>query len=569
MHREAIERRRDRAAAPAGRHMAAPGGPVLGAAERKWRRVWGDELARTMLLVNVAAVVERADEALLPAVYHEISVTFGIAPAALGTLTLMRALFQTLSYPLAAHLAVRHDRVHVIALGALIWGVATAAVGLAATYYQVMAARAINGVGLALVIPAIQALVADCAPPAARGLAFGWLQLVSNFGSVLGGAAGLLLAGAPLWGVAGWRWAFHLVAAVSLALAALLFFGGRDPQAPPPADEKEGWRGAARELLGGAAHVLRLRTFRILVAQGVVGSFPWAAMAFCTLWLELLGFSHAATGALLALMAAAGSAGALFGGWLGDWAAARHPDSGRIACAQFSAGVAVPIVAVLLRVLPPDTSWAAVYAALLVLFGLLCTWNAPATNNPIFAEIVPPRLRTSIYALDRTFEMALASFAPAIVGLLTEDLYGYKPQPKGAAQNTVAVDKANAEALAKGLCATMVVPLILCSSLYTFLYWTYPVDRDRARAEQFEGIQLAGQGAPLAAAGKDDDEEDGLIHGARSEEGRLLVSRGDSHERGHLVSEGNEDRDGRGHLMSRDEKEFSFPRFVENGTEGP
>jgi hypothetical protein len=38
--------------------------------------------------------------------------------------------------------------------------------------------------------------------------------------------------------------------------------------------------------------------------------------------------------------------------------------------------------------------------------GLLISWNAPATNNPIFAEIVPERLRTSIYAFDRCFEVS-------------------------------------------------------------------------------------------------------------------------------------------------------------------
>jgi hypothetical protein len=43
----------------------------------------------------------------------------------------------------------------------------------------------------------------------------------------------------------------------------------------------------------------------------------------------------------------------------------------------------------------------AAYGALLLLFGLLTSWAAPACNNPIFAEIVPPSLRNIIYAFDR------------------------------------------------------------------------------------------------------------------------------------------------------------------------
>jgi hypothetical protein len=47
--------------------------------------------------------------------------------------------------------------------------------------------------------------------------------------------------------------------------------------------------------------------------------------------------------------------------------------------------------------------------------------------SPIFAEIVPERSRASIYALDRSFESVLASFAPPVVGFLAEHAYGYTP----------------------------------------------------------------------------------------------------------------------------------------------
>lgn len=45
-----------------------------------------------------------------------------------------------------------------------------------------------------------------------------------------------------------------------------------------------------------------------------------------------------------------------------------------------------------------------IYAAVLVSMGLLKSWSQPACNNPIFAEIVPPRFRNLIYAFDRCFE---------------------------------------------------------------------------------------------------------------------------------------------------------------------
>ena len=67
--------------------------------------------------------------------------------------------------------------------------------------------------------------------------------------------------------------------------------------------------------------------------------------------------------------------------------------------------------------------------------------------SPIFAEIVPERARTSIYALDRSFESILGSFAPPIVGILAQHVYGYKPFPKGSTNSEeIETDRENAAA---------------------------------------------------------------------------------------------------------------------------
>ena len=104
--------------------------------------------------------------------------------------------------------------------------------------------------------------------------------------------------------------------------------------------------------------------------------------------------------------------------------------------------------------------------------------------SPIFAEIVPERARTSIYALDRSFESILASFAPPIVGILAQHVYGYKPFPKGSTNSEeIETDRENAAALAKALYTAIGIPMAICISIYSFLYCTYPRDRDRARMQ--------------------------------------------------------------------------------------
>lgn len=67
----------------------------------------------------------------------QVGQAFGVTPAALGTLTFIRSLVQAAASPLAAYLAINHDRIIIIAIGAAAWGVATAAVGACTAYWQV------------------------------------------------------------------------------------------------------------------------------------------------------------------------------------------------------------------------------------------------------------------------------------------------------------------------------------------------------------------------------------------------------------------------------------------------
>ena len=53
--------------------------------------------------------------------------------------------------------------------------------------------------------------------------------------------------------------------------------------------------------------------------QGIVGSIPWNAMVFFTLWMQLLGFSDFAASILMAVFTLGSAFGALIGGALGTF----------------------------------------------------------------------------------------------------------------------------------------------------------------------------------------------------------------------------------------------------------
>nr|KYP38186.1 Protein spinster isogeny 2 [Cajanus cajan] len=439
----------------------------------------------TLVLVNLASIMQRADESLLPGVYKEVGAALNADPTALGSLTLVRSLVQSLCYPLAAYLATRHNRAHVIALGAFLWAAATFLVAISSTFFQVAISRGLNGIGLAIVIPAIQSLVADSTVDNNRGVAFGWLQLTGNLGSIVGGLFSVLIASTSVAGIPGWRIAFHLVALISVIVGLLVRLFANDPhysKKPTSQAPNKSFYSEMKELLKEAKSVIGIPTFQIIVAQGVFGSFPWSGLSFATLWLELIGFSHVTTATLWTLFIVAASFGSLFGGWMGDFLSQRLPNSGRIILSQISAGSAIPLAAILLLGLPDDSSTAFVHGLVLVIMGFTTAWNAPATNNPIFAEIVPEKSRTAIYALDCSFESILASFAPPIVGVLAQRVYGYRPIPSGSSDSVeIETDRENAASLAKALYTAIIIPMTICVSVYSLLYCTYPRDRERAR----------------------------------------------------------------------------------------
>ncbi|KAK8566174.1 hypothetical protein V6N13_021246 [Hibiscus sabdariffa] len=467
----------------------------------------------TLVLVNLAGIMERADESLLPGVYKEVGAALHTDPTGLGSLTLFRSIVQSACYPLAAYLSMHHNRAHVIALGAFLWAAATFLVAISTTFLQVAISRGLNGIGLAIVIPAIQSLVADSTDDGNRGVAFGWLQLTSSIGSILGGLGSVLIASKTIMGIPGWRFAFHLVWVISVIVGVLVHLFAKDPRC-------SNWDGVAKEhvvhksfsslvkdMIDEAKSVVRIPTFQIFVAQGVSGTFPWSALSFAPMWLELIGFSHETTAFIMTLFVVSGSLGGLFGGKMGDVLAKRYPNSGRIILSQISSGSAIPIAAFLLLALPDDPSTAFMHGLVFLIMGFCISWNGAATNNPIFAEIVPEKSRTSIYALDRSFETILASFAPPIVGILAQHVYGYKPIPKGSSDSIeIETDRKNAASLAKALYTAIGIPFTICCSIYSFLYCTYPRDRERARMH-----------ALIESEMQQLDEDDALSNGKQSE----------------------------------------------------
>jgi EmrB/QacA subfamily drug resistance transporter len=128
----------------------------------------------------------------------------------------------------------RLGRRRVFSAGVVLFAVASAGCGVAPTLALLVVARAIQGIGAALLIPGSLSLISAAYPEETRGAAIGTWSAFSAITSAVGPVAGG-------WVVthASWRWLFFFnvpLAAVVVALAVLRVGETRDEEASPRLD---------------------------------------------------------------------------------------------------------------------------------------------------------------------------------------------------------------------------------------------------------------------------------------------------------------------------------------------
>src|SRR6185437_14560835 len=130
-----------------------------------------------------------------------------------------------------------------IAIGVFLWSLATGLSGLARSYLQLLAARAVVGIGEAAYGTIAPAVLADYFEPSVRGRVFAVFGMAIPVGAALGYIVGGLMDHAF-----GWRAAFLVAGLPGIALAAWLL---RLPD-PPRGAAEEGVPGEPRRSMGGS-----------------------------------------------------------------------------------------------------------------------------------------------------------------------------------------------------------------------------------------------------------------------------------------------------------------------------
>jgi predicted MFS family arabinose efflux permease len=306
----------------------------------------------------------------------------------------------------------RVARNRLIGIGDGVWGAATFLSGLARSYSQLFAARALVGIGEASYGPTASAMVSDLFPRERRGL----VNALFNSAIPMGGAIGVM-AGGLVGSRYGWRTAFFLVGLPSLALTILAWRlgdplrGGQDHLAP--AEETH----APEGFLHGVAQLFRTPTFVMVCAVGMLVAFSIGALNH---WLPLYlhrvkQFTVPEASFWFGILSATGGfLGVVSGGFVGDLLARRTP-AGHLLTIAAGFLLAAPAGIVMILAQDPAIFLPALFFAVTFLVLYIGSVNAVIHN------VVHPALRaTAVAIFVFVINLGGAALSPAVVGLVSD-----------------------------------------------------------------------------------------------------------------------------------------------------
>lgn len=178
-----------------------------------------------LVMMVLLYLVNVADRFVASGLLEDIKKTFEVSDTYMGfVIGPMFAFTYTLLAIPIARFADRHNRVRIIAAGAVVWSMFTMLSGLAQNPTAFALARLGVGIGEAAFIAPAFSLLSDYFPPKKRALAFAILNFGVYFGQIFG-----LVGGAEIAEASNWRNAFLVLGAPGILLAGITLLFVREP----------------------------------------------------------------------------------------------------------------------------------------------------------------------------------------------------------------------------------------------------------------------------------------------------------------------------------------------------
>lgn len=366
------------------------------------------------------------DRMIIALLVTPIKADLGLSDTDVGLLYgLAFALFYTFVGVFIARLADTWNRVHLISIGVLLWGLATAACGLAGSFATLFAARVAVGVGEAALSPAAYSLISDYFPASKRPRAMS----VYTMGMYLGVGVALLAGGAvvrmvgessglmlPILGpTQPWQLVFFVVGLPGIVFFVLVRLFLREPKRREVGTESPDFAAFIRFFR--ARQSLYLRHY-FGFAFLVLYSYSFAAWTPAFL-VRAFGMSAGEAGIKLGIIILlTAPAGVFFGSVLAQRMQQKHPADASLRVGFFAAFAAiVPAVAFPLTSSP----WLALALLGVTQFIISLPFGvAPAALH----EVTPNQFRGQVIAVYLfVINIIGLGLGPLLVGLLNDHVF--------------------------------------------------------------------------------------------------------------------------------------------------
>lgn len=346
-----------------------------------------------------------------------IKADWNVSDTDLGMLTGIVSLFVAIFVLPLSVLVDRWSRKKMIAVMTTFWSLATLACAFAKDYNQLLAYRALTGLGEAAYAPAAVAMISKIFPRNYRayytGIFDAFAPLGAGIGFAVGGYVGLTY---------GWRHAFGMVAVPGFILA-LLFLFVRDYSTLPLDEQKdndsESGLTSLKLTLQSIGNLLKIKTlWFVYIAYALNIAVNTSIMVWSpTYMVRVFGFDEKTAGTISGGIALMVLIGAPIGGVIADrWN--KKNKSARLYVSAISSFLGALFLFLAISI--QDTTLA---LAMFGLFGIsTVVYLAPATA--VIQDVVQPGMRAIAYGFNVVFMNILGAFlTPVIIGKLS-DFYG-------------------------------------------------------------------------------------------------------------------------------------------------
>lgn len=435
----------------------------------------------TLAALFVLSMLKGADIQMLPASFRAMEHDLHYSPSQLAMIALCQGVACAVTGPVWGNLVDSGaSRKFLLQVGAGLWGICTFQLALTSSFTTIIALRVLNGAALAMIVPVVQSMVADLTNVTNCGSAFGKVSCAHSVGQVM--ACLMVTPISEMWlhGMRGWRLslgAFGLLSLLTIPFLRIMVY-----------EEPRVWNprrfGIMRELRT-MWQFLKIRSFTVIIAQGVFGTIPSAAQSFTTMYLQYLGVSNSLCGLILALRTIGDGLGNAVGGVLGDLAHAKRPEDGRIFVAMTSVLINIPFMYTVYMGVGPNANGQVLLAGLLFFAGIISSWEVSGCLNPVLIDVMPRRQLASAFTWNVGIVFTSGNMiGPTFVGFTAQHFFKYKLSSEGIETMSPAMRERNAEALGKSLCISCTVPCIISAIFFSMLFCTYPRDKMRQHEEQ-------------------------------------------------------------------------------------